>query len=93
MARDGTRAHVMIRIETLRLALKSLSGSKTKGKSLFRTPPQNTTNPQVRSGVFENSAHHFTSLENAPFGIICSSICSSPETPFPSLGNERRLKP
>ena len=54
---------------------KSLSGNKTKGKTLFCTLTQNATNSQFRSGVLEKSAHHFTSLENAPFGIICPCIC------------------
>ena len=39
--------------------MRLLSGNKTKGKTLFRTLPQNITNSQVRSGVFEKSTHHF----------------------------------
>lgn len=34
--------------------------------------------------MFEKSAYRFTSLDNAPFGIICSGICSSLKTPSPS---------
>ena len=44
-----------------------LSGNKIRKKTLFRTPPRNTTKPQFRSGVFEKSAHHFASKEGTPF--------------------------
>ena len=46
------------------------SGNDSSLKSVFHTLTQKAINPQVRSGVFEKSAHLFTSLENAPFGII-----------------------
>ena len=58
-----------------------LSGNKTRDKTVFHTPPRNTTKPQVKSGAFEKSAHHFSTLENAPFQIICSGICSAPGLP------------
>ena len=57
------------------------SGNKIRDKTVFHTPPRNTTKPQVKSGAFEKSAHHFSTLENAPFQIICSGICSAPGLP------------
>ena len=69
-----------------------LSGNKIRKKTLFRTPPRNTTKPQVRSGVFEKSAHHFASKEGTPFGIIRTGIRTTPAPPFAMLGTERRLE-
>jgi hypothetical protein len=51
-----------------------------------------TLDPLLQS-VYEKPAYHFALKESTPFGIICSGIRTTPETPFPSLGNERRLKP
>jgi hypothetical protein len=62
--------------------MRLLSGNKIRKKSLFRTLSQNTTKPQVRSGVFEKSAHHFALKESAPFGIIRTRIRTSPAPPF-----------
>ena len=50
--------------------MRLLSGNKISHKALFHTPTRNTTKPQVRSGVFEKSAHHFALKESTPFGII-----------------------
>ena len=73
-------------------AIRLLSGSKIRDKTVFHTLPRNTTNPQVRSGVSEKSAHHFTSLENAPFRIICSGICSTPGAPTAVPGARKEIK-
>ena len=62
-------------------AWESLSGNKIRDKTVFHTSPRNTTKPQVKSGAFEKTAHHFSTLENAPFRIICSGICSAPGLP------------
>lgn len=58
--------------------MQRLSGNKIRKETLFLTPIRKATNQQVRSGVFEKSAHHCSSLENAPLGIICGRICSGP---------------
>lgn len=50
--------------------MRLLSGSKNRVATVFHAPPQKTTKPQVRSGAYEKSAHHFTSLEKAPIGMI-----------------------
>ena len=54
-----------------------LSGNKISHETVFHTPPRNTTNPQARSGMSEKSAHHFSTLENAPFRLVCSGICGA----------------
>ena len=51
-----------------------LSGSDISHETVFHTPPRNTTHPQVRSGVFEKSAHHFASKESAPYQMIRTGI-------------------
>ena len=62
--------------------MRLLSGNKRIGKTLFRTPPRKTTKPQIRSGVFEKSTHHFDLKESTPFGIIRTGIRTNPAPPF-----------
>ena len=72
--------------------MRLLSGNKISHKALFHTPTRNTTKPQVRSGVFEKSAHHFALKESTPFGIIRTGIRTTPAPPFTTRGTERRLE-
>jgi len=72
--------------------MRLLSGNKIRDKTVFHTPPQNTTIPQFRSGAYEKSAHHFASLENAPYQMIRTGIRTTPAPPFKPYDAKRFAK-